>query len=183
MNQIEYIIGDATTPQVPGPRLITHICNDIGAWGKGFVLAVSKRWPEAKKVYLDWYRGRETNDFELGAVQFVKVTSDTWIANMIGQRGIRRTKAGPPIRYEAVERCLNRVAKEATELDASIHMLRIGCGLAGGTWTEIESIISRQLCGRGLAVYEAELGNVHEIGDVHWHEIGDVHHEIGDVHW
>ena len=153
VSQIEYIIGDATAPQVPGPKIIVHICNDIGAWGKGFVLAVSKRWPEAKKAYLDWYSQRATNDFELGAVQFVQVRSDTWVANVIGQKGIRRTKAGPPIRYVAVEQSLHRVAEEATELDASIHMPRIGCGLAGGTWTETEPIISRQLCNKGISVY------------------------------
>lgn len=32
-------------------KVIIHVCNDINRWGKGFVLAVSKRWPEAAKVY------------------------------------------------------------------------------------------------------------------------------------
>jgi hypothetical protein len=25
-------------------KLICHICNDLGGWGKGFVLALSRRW-------------------------------------------------------------------------------------------------------------------------------------------
>jgi O-acetyl-ADP-ribose deacetylase (regulator of RNase III) len=72
---------------------------------------------------------------------------------MIGQHGIRRTKEGPPIRHNAVEKCLGRVAQKAVELDASVHMPRIGCGLAGGNWEEIEPIITRQLCKKSIAVY------------------------------
>lgn len=40
---IHYLKGDATNPVGPGPKIIAHICNDIAAWGKGFVLAVSMR--------------------------------------------------------------------------------------------------------------------------------------------
>ncbi len=43
MKEISYLVGDATTPDTQGPKIISHICNDIGAWGKGFVLAISKR--------------------------------------------------------------------------------------------------------------------------------------------
>ena len=79
---------------------------------------------------------------------------------MIGQKGIRHTKAGPPIRYKAAEQCLSKVAEGAIELGASIHMPRIGCGLAGGTWAEIEPIIFRQLCNRGPAVYVYDLKSI-----------------------
>lgn len=47
--QISYLKGDATNLVIPGNKIIVHICNDIGAWGKGFVLAVSKRWSESEK--------------------------------------------------------------------------------------------------------------------------------------
>jgi O-acetyl-ADP-ribose deacetylase (regulator of RNase III) len=46
MNEISYLQGDATSPQAKGNKIIAHICNDLGRWGKGFVLAISKRWPE-----------------------------------------------------------------------------------------------------------------------------------------
>mgnify|MGYP002351074259 FL=1 len=44
MNKIIYLKGDATKPEGLGPRIIAHICNDVGLWGKGVVLAISKRW-------------------------------------------------------------------------------------------------------------------------------------------
>jgi O-acetyl-ADP-ribose deacetylase (regulator of RNase III) len=46
MGEIKYIRGDATAPSAKGVKLIAHVCNDIGGWGKGFVVAVSRRWPE-----------------------------------------------------------------------------------------------------------------------------------------
>nr|WP_218025660.1 hypothetical protein [Capsulimonas corticalis] len=46
---ITYTIGDATDPPRDEPGIIVHVCNDIGAWGKGFVMAISKRWKQPEK--------------------------------------------------------------------------------------------------------------------------------------
>jgi O-acetyl-ADP-ribose deacetylase (regulator of RNase III) len=70
---------------------------------------------------------------------------------MVGQHGLRGG-ATPPIRYEAVEACLAKVAERARELDASVHMPRIGCGLAGGKWERIEPLVTKCLRDRGVAV-------------------------------
>jgi len=51
-----------------------------------------------------------------------------------------------------VETALTTVAEHARELDASVHMPRIGCGLAGGRWEEIEPIIGRTLIKNGVPV-------------------------------
>jgi O-acetyl-ADP-ribose deacetylase (regulator of RNase III) len=133
-------------------KLICHVCNDIGGWGKGFVLALSRRWPRPEEQYRAWYADRGHNDFGLGAVQFVQVEPYIWVANMIGQHGIKRGSSGPPIRYEAVARCLRQVAGKAVQLGAGVHMPRIGCGLAGGDWSRIEPLILEHLCGAGLDV-------------------------------
>ena len=39
---INYLKGDATEP-TKKPAIICHVCNDIGGWGRGFVLALSKK--------------------------------------------------------------------------------------------------------------------------------------------
>ena len=144
------IKGDATSPQARGPKVVVHCCNDLGGWGKGFVLAVSKRWPEPERAYREWYRGRAGNDFGLGAIQVVQVKPDTWVVNAIGQRGTRTGSKGVPIRYEALEACLGKVAEEALRLGASVHMPRIGCGLAGGKWERIEPIVVEALVAKGI---------------------------------
>jgi len=158
MKEITYLIGDATAPETEGPKMIVHVCNDIGAWGKGFVMAISNRWPEPESQYRKWHRKKETNDFGLGAVQFVQVNDDLWVANMVGQHDVRPTKQGPPIRYDAVEECLGKVRDKALSLNATVHMPRIGCGLAGSKWEEIEPIIIRQLCEKDIAVYVYDRG-------------------------
>ncbi|MFB7637106.1 macro domain-containing protein [Streptomyces sp. NPDC056149] len=162
---ITYVDGDATAPQGAGVKMIVHVCNDVGGWGKGFVRALSRRWPEPERAYRRWYRERAGNDFGLGAVQFVPVGEELWVANVIGQRGTaRRVRGsdrpagapiggtGAPVRYEAIAAGLGRVAERAVEVGASVHMPRIGCGLAGGTWSRMEPLISRRLVERGVAV-------------------------------
>jgi O-acetyl-ADP-ribose deacetylase (regulator of RNase III) len=152
MGEINYVRGDATVPSVKGVKVIAHVCNDIGGWGKGFVLALSRRWPEPEKAYRTWHRDRAANDFGLGAVQLVQVERQVWVANMIGQRGIRTGSKGVPVRYDAIDTALTRLAERAAELDASVHMPRIGCGLAGGKWSRVEPLIVERLVGRGIAV-------------------------------
>ncbi|MET9882314.1 macro domain-containing protein [Streptomyces sp. NPDC006430] len=152
MERLRILTGDATGPQAKGPKIIAHLCNDIGGWGKGFVLALSRRWPEPEADFRAWHRGRAGNDYGLGAVRLVQVEEDTWVANMVGQRGIRTDSGGVPIRYDAVERCLAALTEHAVERGASVHMPRIGCGLAGGTWPRIEPLITRTLCARGVVV-------------------------------
>ncbi|MFI8977127.1 hypothetical protein ACIGO9_29890 [Nocardia asteroides] len=148
-----YLTGDATKPSATGPTIIAHIVNDAGRWGRGFVTAISRRWPTPEQHYRQWHRDRATNDFALGAVQLVTVDSDVHIANMVGQHGIRTSRSSTaPIRYDALDRCLSNLANTATDLDATIHMPRIGTGLAGGTWDRIEPLIIDRLTAHGIAV-------------------------------
>ncbi|MFJ5557442.1 macro domain-containing protein [Streptomyces sp. NPDC093250] len=158
MSGITYIRGDATAPSVKGVKLIAHVCNDIGGWGKGFVLALSRRWPEPEAAYRVWHRNRASNDFALGAVQLVQVERYVWVANMIGQRGIRTGSKGVPVRYEAIDTALARLADHAIALGASVHMPRIGCGRAGGRWSRVEPLIDERLARRGISVTVYEHG-------------------------
>lgn len=149
---ITYLNGDATRPIGSDSKIIVHICNDIGLWGKGFVLAISKRWKIPEKKYREWYQSKE--NFSLGEIQMIKVESDIWVANMICQEGIYKNKNDiPPIRYDAVSKALAQVHDFAYDNNAIVHMPRIGCGLAGGNWIMIEEIIQDKLCVNGIDVF------------------------------
>lgn len=165
MTIIHYVRGDATEPRGDGHKIIVHCCNDIGAWGAGFVLAISKKWPHVEDAY------RALGSYALGDVQFVKATEDITVANIIGQHGIggmsraldsgRKLSAGyrdkhPPIRYEAIEQGLRVVRYRATNHAhlASVHMPRMGCGLAGGSWDTMEPIIAKALQDLEVTVYD-----------------------------
>ncbi len=158
MTPIRYLKGDATNPQATGPKIICNILSDRVGWGKGFVLAISKRWKEPEQEFHKWFENRKENDFALGAVQWVQVQDDLWIVNMVGQHNLRPSKEGPPIRYEAVDQCLKQVGEKAKELGASVHMPRIGCGLAGGKWEKIEPLIEKNLCTVGVEVTVYDFG-------------------------
>jgi O-acetyl-ADP-ribose deacetylase (regulator of RNase III) len=151
---IQYLKGDATSPVGDDHRIIVHVCNDLGKWGKGFVLAISKRWSKPEEIYKNSFK--QEAKASLGDVQLVQVEESITVANIIGQHGIRspRNKTAPaPIRYEAVEQGLSSIAAHALETSASVHMPRIGCGLAGGNWNEIEPIIERTLIAKGISVF------------------------------
>jgi O-acetyl-ADP-ribose deacetylase (regulator of RNase III) len=151
MKDIQYIKGDATSPEGYENKIIVHVCNDIGGWGKGFVMAISKRWKEPEKQYREWFKSK--NDFELGKVQFVQVEENLWVANLIGQHKINKDENGDaPIRYNAIEEGLEAVSDFAKTNNASVHMPRIGCGLAGGKWEMIEPIILKTLSDQDIKV-------------------------------
>ncbi|WP_435136513.1 macro domain-containing protein [Actinacidiphila sp. bgisy144] len=152
MGEITYVRGDATAPRGKGVKVIAHVCNDIGGWGKGFVVALSRRWPEPEAAYRRWHRDRARNDFGLGALQLVRVDRRTWVANMVGQRGIRTGSKGVPVRYEAIDSALAALGGRALELGASVHMPRVGCGLAGGRWERVEPLVTARLVERGVGV-------------------------------
>ena len=145
---ITYLTGDATQPEGDGTRLIAHVCNDAGGWGRGFVLALSKRWPDPETIYRVWHQSR---GLRLGFIQVIDVEPGLYVANMIAQHGYSRP-GQPAIRYDALGSALKRVGDHALDLSASVHMPRIGCGLAGGTWEQVEPLITEHLVERGVPV-------------------------------
>jgi O-acetyl-ADP-ribose deacetylase (regulator of RNase III) len=148
---INYTKGDATIPTGEGNKIIVHICNDIGGWGKGFVMAISKRWKQPEQEYGQWFKTK--SNFKLGEVQFVQVEDELWIANLIGQHKINKDENGnAPIRYEAILLGLEKVGQFAFDKNATVHMPRIGCGLAGGTWDKIEPLINSILTTKNIQV-------------------------------
>jgi len=164
---ITYLRGDATVPQAKGTKLIVHICNDQGGWGAGFVLAISKRWEAPEDLYRQWYRQRDpinntepgaivmtSGRFQLGETQLVMVQPGIAVVNMIAQAGMRTGSKGPPIRYDSLRTTLGLVNGYADSFKASVHMPRIGCGLAGGSWDKVEPIIQETLSERDVYVYD-----------------------------
>ncbi|MGN6527861.1 MAG: macro domain-containing protein [Burkholderiaceae bacterium] len=151
MKPIRYVTGDATCPAGDGPKIIVHVCNDLGKWGKGLVLAISRRWKAPELAYKAGFDApaRPT----LGDVQFVPVAPSLLVANLIGQHGVAtRTSRTPPVRYDAIREGLTKVATRARASGATVHMPRIGCGLAGGDWNHVEPLIADTLSAADIDV-------------------------------
>lgn len=139
MPTLHYIIGDATEPVIR-PAMIAHVNNTINGWGRGFVVSLSRKYPEPEKAYHEWFK---TGSPQLGDVQFIQVKPDICVANMIAQYGIRWEGKTPPIRYDALEKCLTKVYKKCADENLTLTSPRIGAVLSGGRWQTIENIIKK----------------------------------------
>lgn len=136
---LHYLIGDALQP-VKTPAIIPHICNDLGLWGSGFVVAVSRLDPEPERQYLAWKKIC-INNLPLGECQIVQIDHDIWVVNMIAQHDVRIIDGIPPLRIDALKSCLSYVNDVAKEKGATIHSPRIGAVRSGGRWEDIEKVI------------------------------------------
>lgn len=161
---IQYIVGDATKPVVSdGVRVIAHVCNDIGKWGAGFSGAVTKEHPDAAEFYKAQWRYKKVTP-QLGDIQWVFTDADVAVVNMIAQHGVRGVSNPKPIRYDALEECLSKLAKGCQALEdrddlvdkckVSLHFPRIGCGLAGGSWDVVGELIEDSLWDLDVYVYD-----------------------------
>lgn len=163
---IHYIKGDATFPVVEdGVRVIAHVVNDEGKWGRGFVKAISARWKGPENYYLK--QSKWAKSFKLGEVQWVFVDVDLGVCNMIAQRGVRSFVNVRPIQYDHLEVCLEKMAESARYTAGlsdqsmktkrlSIHMPRIGCGLGGGDWSEVGELVEETCWDLDVYVYDLE---------------------------
>jgi O-acetyl-ADP-ribose deacetylase (regulator of RNase III) len=163
---IHHLQGDATLPQGSGTRIIAHVVNDEGAWGRGFVMAISERWKEPEEYYLNQHRLARWKkaEFKLGMVQWIciEVGDDgLFVVNMIAQHSLRSSQNPVPLRYDELENCLAMLAEGARGLqhgrEVSIHMPKIGSGLAGGDWKRIERLIDEVLWDFQVYIYTKDM--------------------------
>jgi O-acetyl-ADP-ribose deacetylase (regulator of RNase III) len=161
---ISYHVGDVTLTDLPDPVVIAHIVNDAGRFGAGVSGAIAKRYPTARRGYLTWHADMNpmiSRPCQLGENLWVPVgrdigreAGDRWVVHMVAQRGTR-TKAKPkPLDLDALDRCLHQLAGASFVVDTPIAMPRIGCGLAGGTWEEVEPLIKSHLGDLDVHVYD-----------------------------
>lgn len=148
-NTVSYLRGNAMEPGGEGSRLVAHVVNDKAAtWGGGFALSVRKKWPAVQDEFKEWVN-EDPSRLALGHTHLTAITQDLSIVHMICQHGYGPSPR-PRIRYRSLASCLDELAEVALNRGASIHMPRIGCGQAGGSWGIVSELIDSKLCQRGL---------------------------------
>jgi len=161
---ISHISGDVTElVKSTQHRVVAHIVNDAGKYGAGVSGAIAKAWPEAEEYYRRQYKAARHN-VKLGCVLWTGAYDNVMVAQMVAQRGVRSSANAKPIRYDALEECLTKLARGARVLpdadavrdptrNVSIHMPRIGSSLAGGDWGIIEPLIDEVLWDLQVFIY------------------------------
>lgn len=164
---ILYVQGDATQPILGDSEfnVIVHCCNNIGAWGAGFTGALDKVYPEAGVRFRKWTSPEPAFSdppYVLGAVQIIPTRrKQVFICNLVGQNGIRGPKNPTPIDYEAIKNGFSELLEflrcYADRTSSIIHMPRLGAGLAGGDWNQIEILVQQEFVDKGYTVIVYDL--------------------------
>ncbi|WP_081074568.1 macro domain-containing protein [Burkholderia cepacia] len=144
---IIYEVGDAAVPQ-QNSTLIADVVNNRGKWGRGFVVALGKKYTIARDSYFDLFQGEQRPP--LGMVQFLSVDDENriYVANMVSQDGIRKSSRDTAqyVSYPDLKNCLNKICEFALANRLSVQMPMIGAGLGGGSWeiisAEIDEVFS-----------------------------------------
>lgn len=158
MKELKYIVGDVREPIGEGNKFVAHCVNSVGIMGSGVARALFEKWYKVRSDYLEWAK---EEDFKLGNIQFVKVEKNIVVVNMVGQEGVGFDKReNPPIRYEAMRSCLQKLAEKALQYHASVNLpYKIGCDLAGGSWDIVEPMIIEELCAKDIEVIIYDIFN------------------------
>lgn len=154
--EITYVQGDASRPHGRGLRVIAQIVNDSAfTWGAGFSAALRDKWPAAQQGFRTWAESERSN-LRLGRVHLGTVDESLAIMSMVAQHGYGPSPK-PRIRYAALKACLEQLGQFAADRGATVHMPKIGSGLAGGSWSVIRELVQEAVCAKGVKVVVYEL--------------------------
>lgn len=144
---IEEIIGDITTTDC---KIIAHGVNCQGVMGSGVALALMTKWPIIKASYLDYF---DEFDHGIDGEKFLGKIDDCWIdrpnrknarfvINCFTQQYYGATSGVQYLSYDALLSCLKSVRSICEYYNVKeLAIPKIGCGLAGGNWNIVKSII------------------------------------------
>jgi hypothetical protein len=142
---IKYVKGDCIAiAKEKESVIIPHIVNNIGAFGSGFVLALSREWPLSLGERSPEFVYRNSKCI-LGQTPICHAVIDKrikiTIANMCAQDGIMSKVNPKPIKYTSLIKCMSLVGTLAIDYKAEIVCPKFGSDRAGGNWNFIEELI------------------------------------------
>lgn len=133
--------------------IIVHGCNSHGIMRSGIAAEVSRRWPEAYRVYRksfedscksQFHAGDEYSGIPLGHITWAVVGENKIIVNAVTQKDFGRDPNVRYVDYDAIQDAFATIAIGGLFDEAKkfgIHFPLIGCGLANGMWEIVEPLI------------------------------------------
>lgn len=114
----------------PLPSAIAHGCNAVGVMGAGVAKRVRALFPEAYAEYRELCKCKR---FRPGDVHHYG-RGPQHVFNLCTQQG-----TGPGAMLSAIETSVYNMLRIAEDLGvAEIHMPRIGCGIGGLSWSNVQ---------------------------------------------
>jgi O-acetyl-ADP-ribose deacetylase (regulator of RNase III) len=147
---LEYVQGNVLKSDA---SIIAHGVNCRGGFGSGVAGQIAKSYPEVKRAYLRWF---EQGKWKPGEVQVVMADDKRLFANMATQDTYGAK--GKHVIETAVKQCLDTLLTMAAKEGYTVAMPKIGSGLGGGDWDEIEPILEEvvERTGASVEVYSLE---------------------------
>lgn len=133
--------------------IIAHGVNCKGKFASGVAGQIARRWPEVKRAYM---RKHERGEWKPGEIQIVQAGRmeagliSTHVANLATQDTYGNK--GVHVKYDAMRECFTKLFDFAEKFGLAVAMPKIGCGLAGGDWDIVHTILLECLDGRNLEV-------------------------------
>lgn len=138
---MKYVNGDLLDLAEDGKfEVIVHGCNCFCTMGAGIALQIKNRYPDAYSSDRRTHSG-DKNKLGTYSISSGKDLRKFDIINAYTQYGYSRYNV--EINYEAVRNVFRLVKKDFGY--KRIGIPKIGCGLAGGNWNIIESIIDNEM--------------------------------------
>jgi O-acetyl-ADP-ribose deacetylase (regulator of RNase III) len=126
-------------------NLICHQTNFMKVMGGGLALQIKNKWPNVFKEYcefIDKHTFVEVAKFGYLNSCRVSINPFQCVINLFGQYDFGRDKQYT--NYDALECQLNALKTYAESFNYSVALpYKIGCGLAGGDWYTVNSIIEK----------------------------------------
>ena len=143
---MKYMRGDILTPATNGGKtVVCHQVNCMGVMGGGLARQVRDKFPAVYEEYRQRCMNTTDKKHNLGLVLYSYAPLSTHgfiIANLFGQYeyGVTRRHTD----YNALTVALADVSRRYQDCTIRIPY-KIGCGLGGGDWDMVTSVIASQL--------------------------------------
>lgn len=130
--------------------VIAHGCNCFCTMGAGIAPQMAKAF--GCDQYALELRSREGEVDKLGRIDY-QLGESPVVINAYTQYGIGKKPNGEPaLDYAALTLCLRKI--NHLFKGQHIGLPQIGCGLAGGNWQIVKSIIEKELCDMEVTIVE-----------------------------
>ena len=130
--------------------VIIHGCNCFHSMSGGIARAIAQKWPEVEEADKRTAKG---DPEKLGTYSECRVSGSEGYApyEVLVINGYTQYRPGADVNYDAIRSLMQRLHRELPK-EAQIGIPRIGAGIAGGDWQEIEDIILTELPDRHVTI-------------------------------
>ena len=130
-----HVYGDLLDAPVD---VIVHQTNCKGAMGAGIAKQIAMRYPQTNSIYRGLCWKHKDNSRELLGTCLYTREANYVICNAFGQDGFSRYRI--QTEYDMLKKCFEDIANKYAGKKIGLPY-KIGCGLAGGDWNVVESMI------------------------------------------